>query len=982
VQNPAGASEEKNMTGSSTFGRKGRILAAAATLTMAHHSLAQFLSVDLNGGDVSTGNNLSTNEGWNGSSNQPVNGVTWTPWGGNAAQGGEGTNYLPFAPPGTTPNPVVLGLTHSFTTGAVTSGSLTIGMTAGGTAVSFNSRDRGSPSGSANFGDVYRDLVFLSRGNQQCGSNPIIFTISGLNANTTYNFTGYVYDNGSPGQMIFGVTNPALYDYADPGNVATGNYKDPPADLNASIAGPRTQWFAGDPPPSADNVTSSTFKVTSNANGVATFYEWSQSIAGGGQSAVVVNGFQLSNVTSSTWGSTTSTTWGNGNWTGGTPDGDGTVANFGTTAASQTVTIEGTGRTVGVMNIVTPNPYTFTGGTLTMSNAFTPDPNNPTTVGMAYINLNTPSVSINTQINSAMVLAHNTSINVAAASSSLTINGQISGPGGINLLGPGTVLLTNNNTYSGTTNVYGGRLILTGNQTNGGTYTLGAGVLLGGSGSTTSRVEAWNNSTLSPGTGGVGTLTVGTFAMGSPNPHGSGLVGLAINAGTAGVSDLLISNSNGLSFANTSGTLSIAVTNLGGMSAGQFPIIDYSGSILDASGNPVGDLSRFGLTTTTIGAFTLSLINNTANTSIDLLIGGGGPINSTWTGAAGANWSVNGNWTGTVPNSVDAQANFGTNAANQYAVTVDGAKTVGTVSFSGANSYTLSGSTITFQATNGAPAIVVGQGNHTISAPVTLNNYLFVTTATGASLTLSGTVTNTVSGQEISVSGGGTTSFSQLNLGTLLVNAGTTKIISKASIGNSAGTTHVGTLTVAASGATFDITNNYVIVDNTPVGTIGGQIQTAYANGAWTGTGITSSSAAAVAANAGNLHKMAVGYAVANQVNDFNANPGFTFGGIAPSPTSVLIAYTLSGDANLDGVVNTSDFMALSQNFGGTTKVWVQGDFNYDGKVNALDFNSIASNFGATATPGLALGTLVPEPSTLCMVVAPALLFRRRRHAK
>ena len=397
------------------------------------------------------------------------------------------------------------------------------------------------------------------------------------------------------------------------------------------------------------------------------------------------------------------------------------------------------------------------------------------------------------------------------------------------------------------------------------------------------------------------------------------------------------------------------------------------------TGAALPDISRFALASTTVGAFSLQLVNNTANTSIDLSVTSGPAGPSTWTGTTNANWSVNGNWSGPVPNNVDASAAFGTVASNQYAVNVDGAKTVGTMSFSGANSYTLSGSTITFQATNGAPAIVTGSGNHTIAAPVTLNNFLFITTTTGASLTMSGTITATASGQEISVSGGGTTSFGQLTVGTLLVNAGTTKITSKASIGSAAGTTHIGTLTVAATAATLDVTNNFAIVDNTPVATIQGQIMSGYASGAWTGTGITSSSAAAVAANSSNTHKMALGYAIASQINDFTANPGFTFGGLAPASTSVLVGYTLAGDANLDGAVNTADFLALAQNFNGASKAWFQGDFNYDGKVNALDFNAVATNFGATPTPGLALGTLVPEPTALCLMLAPAALLRRRR---
>ena len=132
---------------------------------------------------------------------------------------------------------------------------------------------------------------------------------------------------------------------------------------------------------------------------------------------------------------------------------------------------------------------------------------------------------------------------------------------------------------------------------------------------------------------------------------------------------------------------------------------------------------------------------------------------------------------------------------------------------------------------------------------------------------------------------------------------------------------------------------------------------------------ITSSSASAIASNPANIHKTALGYAEASQVNDFVANPNFTFAGQPVDSTAVLIRYTYTGDANLDGVVNTSDFAALASNFNGTGKSWFNGDFNGDGKVNALDFNAIATNFGQPPLSAPSLGALVPEPASwVCLV--------------
>ena len=91
--------------------------------------------------------------------------------------------------------------------------------------------------------------------------------------------------------------------------------------------------------------------------------------------------------------------------------------------------------------------------------------------------------------------------------------------------------------------------------------------------------------------------------------------------------------------------------------------------------------------------------------------------------------------------------------------------------------------------------------------------------------------------------------------------------------------------------------------------------------------------------------------------------------------------YAFTGDTNLDGTVNTSDFTRFATSFGSTSAGWVQGDFNYDGIVNALDFNAIATNFGQTLPPlsTVGLGSVVPEPTGLLAIGAVGLIAKRRR---
>jgi autotransporter-associated beta strand protein len=93
---------------------------------------------------------------------------------------------------------------------------------------------------------------------------------------------------------------------------------------------------------------------------------------------------------------------------------------------------------------------------------------------------------------------------------------------------------------------------------------------------------------------------------------------------------------------------------------------------------------------------------------------------------------------------------------------------------------------------------------------------------------------------------------------------------------------------------------------------------------------------------------------------------------------NVEIRYTLPGDADLNGIVNTSDFMTLASNFAAATPFWAEGDFNNDGVVNALDFNALASNFGASLSAP-ALSTLVPEPGLIGVLTSMSFICVRRR---
>jgi hypothetical protein len=230
----------------------------------------------------------------------------------------------------------------------------------------------------------------------------------------------------------------------------------------------------------------------------------------------------------------------------------------------------------------------------------------------------------------------------------------------------------------------------------------------------------------------------------------------------------------------------------------------------------------------------------------------------------------------------------------------------------------------------GGTLTITGTNGFSVGAGGALGSSL--TLSTGRTLNVLNVLNNTGA---LTLSGGSATVGSITGNGTTTIGSGSTLQIAPHSPASSQSA-----LNISGTGA-MDITDNTMTINYgtnnpSPVSTIGGYIATGYNGGGWNGPGIVSSEVAAVNAAMGNSHLYAVGYADASDLAV--AADHFT-------PGTVVIEPAIVGDANLDGVVNFSDFQLLAASFNQSNTSWDQGNFDYGAKTNFTDFQLLAANF-------------------------------------
>jgi hypothetical protein len=148
--------------------------------------------------------------------------------------------------------------------------------------------------------------------------------------------------------------------------------------------------------------------------------------------------------------------------------------------------------------------------------------------------------------------------------------------------------------------------------------------------------------------------------------------------------------------------------------------------------------------------------------------------------------------------------------------------------------------------------------------------------------------------------------------------------------------------------------------------------------GPWTGRGITSIVAAA---GLDDVHGVAV---ILNDNAVFgDSGPIFTsFRGEAVDTNSVIAAFTLNGDVDLDGKITARDYFAIDAGRAMARLGYGFGDFHYSGgPADAVDYMLIDRAFlwqHEAAAPG-APAAAVPEPAALISLLGALALGRRSR---
>ncbi|MGD0461038.1 MAG: PEP-CTERM sorting domain-containing protein [Tepidisphaeraceae bacterium] len=656
-------------------------------------------------------------------------------------------------------------------------------------------------------------------------------------------------------------------------------------------------------------------------------------------------------------------------------------------------------------SVTIENAATITGGTITAVS--------PSVITLDTATLNGVTFSANTTTdipdNNIVTLIGTTLTNNATivVNSNQTYPSELLVNSNLLLTGSGTVTLNYSSTSALIATGTGDTLTLDTHQTINGLGAITAALINNGTVNSNVNGQAITletnnvtNNSLMESTGG-GNLTINgiTITQGSAGEISAAGANSTVDLISATITDGTLISSGGGIIQTTSGTSTIgSLTNSATFNITDNTNLDVTGNLTDnglitvnSNQSYPSTLTFSGGTLSGSGTITLNNSNTSAvlagtlTQSIGHTINGFGTITAALTNNGTVNANVNGQaltlQTGPMTNNnlIEATGIAGLNigsvtitqgtngqiSAAGGTVTLTGGATItgGTLLGSGGGIFqNAAGTSNTIGGlTNNATFNILDNSDLTVSSNIVNNGAITVNSnvSYAATLTANGAITGT---------------------GSLVVNPSSAVLFAK-NVGGSS----QGSLTITGSGY-LDLNNNHFYINYgtnpDPVAAIRAYLISGYSGGTWSGNGIDSS-----AAHANTSY--ALGYAD-------SADPGNPAG---LATHQIEIKYTLLGDANLDGIVNGTDFTILATNLGKPAAAWDQGDFLYTGTVTGADFTALVTNLGKQANGAdvvlpasdyaavdafaAANGLMadVPEPASagLLLIAGMGVLVRRRR---
>jgi autotransporter-associated beta strand protein len=478
--------------------------------------------------------------------------------------------------------------------------------------------------------------------------------------------------------------------------------------------------------------------------------------------------------------------------------------------------------------------------------------------------------------------------NVTVSGGTLTESASFALTGGQALIvSGGAASLSKANNYGGGTTVSSGTLVAantSGSATGSGPVTVGSSGTLGGSGFLSGAVTVLSGGQLAPSagvSGGTTTLTLGgglTLAAGSSLDFNFGLVG------GSPASDLAVVN--GALSLPSSGTVALNVNAPGGLGAGSYDFLNYSGNLTQ------GGTGSFSLPTSSTYSYTIDIA--TKNGMNELLLNvavAAGPV--TWAGGGAGTWTGTGVWQNGATYADGYPVTFDNSATGTTSVMLNSTVRPSSVTFSntsggsGGKAYTISGNGTLADAPGGTGTTLTVSGGGTVTLGILTGGYTYsgqTTVSNNSTLILDG---STIQSSNVTVTGA--------NLG-VTTRGGT--------IGQ---TLSVGGTSDLLDGGSLSVTGQTTVTDGTFIIGNGTGNVTLNANG-----GLAVSGGSIAANNAASNDTINIG---SGRLLSYTSSTGSLFQGVLGGNGGLLLNST-----PIDGVAATLE-LANGNSYGGGTTV-------------------------------------------------------------